>query len=250
MARSKKGSTTTSKASRASVLAQTDGGVRDAGHLATERLRRKHDENVSFWESLGYRDAIYKRHHLNSAIDDKLSATKKPKSWGRSREKYDLFVNPSTKRVLLLQYPNRDPREVYCDATGHKPIEIRIKPRSGIVEVDIPMTTRENFDREKGVDFGVALKKSQTLQRGGSYGLPGGLGIGPNKSARNDEILVPDGPLRDTLLENFEDSNNKGLVMNRITLGGRIVPFKDGDPMYMIATFVGSRSSSWPALIR
>ncbi|KAL9128689.1 MAG: hypothetical protein Q9217_002682 [Psora testacea] len=219
----------------------------EAQTLAAGKGQRKHDENVAFWRDLGYYDLNRKYNNSKVVRDHKTNRLKKPKDYGNIKEKYNLYVNPSTKRILLLQYPNREPQEIYCDATGQKPLEVRIKPKCGIVEVDVPMSTETNFDKEKGVDFGSALRKSQSLQNGGSYGLPGGLGIGPNKAIRIDENAIPDGPPRERLLENFDDSNNKGHVMNKITLGGRIVPFKDGDPMYMIATFSDTRCT-WTRL--
>ena len=46
-----------------------------------------------------------------------------------------------------------------------------------------------------------------------------------------------EGPLFESMLKAFDEANEDGYVMNKITLGGRIEPFKDGDPIYMLATF-------------
>ena len=225
----------------AKPVAQADAS-NSAETPAIEQHQRKTDQNLSFWRNLGYYDTHPNHNKSRIVRDDKNSLSRKRRDNGKVKEKYNLYVNSSMKRVLLLQYPNRERNQVYHDAVNQKPLEVRIKPKSGVVEVDVPMATDEFFDVEKGIDFGSALKNSQSVLRGGSYGLSGGLGIGPNRAIGNDEDAVTDGPLRERLLDNFEDSNNKGYVMNKITLAGRIVPFQDGGPMYMIATFSGSEA--------
>ncbi|KAL9101987.1 MAG: hypothetical protein Q9163_002816 [Psora crenata] len=252
MARAKKGAVPRSTSTRSADVgpgAQSNIGGHDAATAPTNRhqaetlsdkRQRKSDENNAVWNKLGYYD-IHPSHNNSKAVkEERTGRCKKHRNYGGLNEKYSLYINPSIKRVLLLQYPNRLPSETYCDAAGLKPVEVRVKPKSGIIEVDIPLSTEMHFDREKGVDFGSALRKSECLRRGGSFGLPGGLSIGPNKAIRNDEDTVPDNPPREILLEDFDESNKNGLVMNKITLGGRVVPFKDGDPMYMIATFSGN----------
>ena len=255
MPRSKKAITPRSKATQAAKVvtkSQPDDGGNNstisdtidenAPVLDVEQRKRKHAKNLALWKEIGYYDIHACHSRLNPLHEDKINFRKKPKDYGSVQEKYNLYVNPSVKHVLLLQYPDREPNQKYCDSIGQKPVEVRIKPKSGIVEVDVPMDTEANFDREKGVDFGCALRKSNFSQRGQSYGLPGGLGIGPNKAVRNDESTLTDGPPREGLLEKFGEANDGGHVMNRITLGGRIIPFRDGDPMYMIATFNGCLS--------
>ena len=160
---------------------------------------------------------------------------------GKVVRQYKLFINDSKKRTMLLQYPNREASQEYRAKNKSKPLEIRIKPKSGVVEVDIPMDIHSNFDKEKGIQYGEAMRTSQLMQQGGSYGLAGGMGIEPSKSKNDRRAPPPETPLYERLLDNFEDSNNKGHVMNKITLGGRVVPFKDGEPIYMLATFKGGK---------
>lgn len=166
------------------------------------------------------------------------------KKLGPVVKQYKLLVNPSMKRSLLLQYPNRELGQEYRAASGQKPLELRIKPKTGIVEVDIPINTHANYDKVKGIEYGEAMRSSRVLQQGGSYGLAGGLGVGAKPPAKDGRrATAPEGPSQEKLLKNFEDADNKGHVMNKITLGGLIVPFKDGDPIYMIATFKGGKSN-------
>ncbi len=171
------------------------------------------------------------KRYYGSARDDEVVA------------EYDIYINVPTKKILVLQYPNRDPGQQYCEATGQKPLELRIKPKCGLVEVDIPMDVHNNFDIEKGVIYGEAMRKSRVLQEGGSYGMAGGLGIGskPRSTASGNQTSAIEEPTHEFLLENFDDANNKGHVMNKITLGGQVVPFKPGnDPNYHIGIFEGS----------
>ena len=164
------------------------------------------------------------------------------KRLGQLVKKYNVLINHASKRSLLVQYPNREIGQEYRSANGQKPLELRIKPKCGVVEVDVPINVFSNFDQTKGIEYGEAMRSSRVLQQGGSYGLGGGLGIGakpPIKDGRR--VIAPDGPSHEKLLENFEDADNKGHVMNNITLGGLIVPFRDGDPIYMTAAFKGGK---------
>lgn len=157
--------------------------------------------------------------------------------------RYQLYEVPHTKHIILFQFPNRGPGQPYNEANHQKPLELRIKPKCGLIEMDIPINVHANFDKERGILYGEAIRKSQVLQEGGAYGPAGGLGVGgssrpvkgDNQTSGNDEYSP------EALLENFEDANNKGHVMNKITLAGQIVPFKVGDPRYFIGTFRGGK---------
>lgn len=169
---------------------------------------------------------------------------------GKVVAEYDMYINNPGKRLMLLQYPNRDPGQSYSDRMGQKPLELRIKPKSGLVEVDIPLSVHSHFDKQKSIQFGQAMRKSRTLQDGGSYGLygglkPGGGGSGRGRSRTDDQEL--EDPSQETLMKDFEDANQNGYVMNKLVLGGHIVPWKDGDPIYMIGVFKGSKCLFMPA---
>ena len=193
----------------------------------------------SVWQDVGF----YSNHpnHNSTAINEAYIKSMMAKSHklGKVTAKYNLFINkPTGKRAMLMQYPNRKVGQEYSAASRTKPLEIRIKPKCGIVEVDIPVEVHANYDRQKGVQYGEAMRKSRLLQDGSSYGLGGGLGVGPRPMLKNDRHAPPpDGPSHEKLLENFSDANNKGHVMNKITLGGHIHPVKNGDPIYVAATF-------------
>ena len=163
---------------------------------------------------------------------------------GKLVGEYDIYLNQPEKRLMLLQYPNRDIGQPYSDRIGLKPLELRIKPKCGLVEVDIPMILHSNFDKDKGIQYGQAMRNSRILQEGGSYGLAGGLRAGllaaRLRLSNQEHNRTSEEPSHETLLENFEDADNKGHVMNKLTLGGRIVPWEDGDPIYFLGVFKGS----------
>ncbi|KAL8730693.1 MAG: hypothetical protein Q9166_003885 [cf. Caloplaca sp. 2 TL-2023] len=161
--------------------------------------------------------------------------------------KYTMVYNqePDT-RALLLRFPNRRPDQPYSALFGQKPLEIRIKPKHGHVEIDIPVPIDHHWDVKKAIEYQHAMQKSTVLQKGGSYGLAGGLGGGaqpaskkkssdPNQES-NDQATTK-GPSMETLLANPNDANNKGHVMNKITLAGRIFPFDDTQSRYLCGVF-------------
>ena len=176
--------------------------------------------------------------------NEKKQTTLTDDGLGNLIAEYDIYINQPEKRLMLLQYPNRDFGQPYSDKFGLKPLELRMKPKCGVVEVDVPMIVQSNFNKDKGVRYGQAMRKSRVLQEGGSYGLTGGLrGGNPAtrlRSSNQNQNLASEEPSHEYLLENFEDANNKGHVMNKLTLGGRIVPREDGYPVYYLGVFKGS----------
>ncbi|KAL8737084.1 MAG: hypothetical protein Q9181_002040 [Wetmoreana brouardii] len=153
-----------------------------------------------------------------------------------------VFNQQENTRAILLRFPNRRPDQPYCARFGQKPLELRIKPKCGAVEVDIPIDIHHNWDLDKAIDYQQAMRKSTVLQHGGSYGLAGGLGAaGKSASAdkSGDDPKIA-GPSKETLLANIDDANNKGHVMNKITLAGQIFPPDPDAPRYLFGTFKGN----------
>lgn len=210
--------------------------VEDGSPRATSGEYRQDDAlgaSVGKGERRTTRDNVYSG---KPAIDE----------FGTVVAEYNMYVNNPGKRLLLLQYPNRDPGQHYCDKTCSKPLALRIKPKCGLVEVDVPIATHSFFDKKKGIVYGEALRRSRVLQDGGSYGLAGGLKAGAGGGMRMqppniDQTSRIEEPSREALLDDFENANSNGHVMNKLTLGGQIVPWKDGDPIYMIGVFRGSK---------
>ncbi|KAK6600224.1 DNA-directed RNA polymerase III complex subunit Rpc37 [Botrytis cinerea] len=94
---------------------------------------------------------------------------------------YDIFIKPRIsegREIYVLQFPNRDIDQRYAGSNDAQPLKFRTKPKAGMVEMDVPIDARRNYDKDKGVKWGDAIKKSQMVKGGGSHGLPGGFGIG------------------------------------------------------------------------
>lgn len=159
------------------------------------------------------------------------------------------MVDPNS-RVLILRFPGRPADQPYCARNGCKPLELRIKPKHGHVEIDIPIDIHSpNWNKVKAIKYQQAMRKSSTLQQGKSYDMAGGFGVdddaAPAKKSKESKDSKEDTtvkePSLETLLSNIDDANNKGHVMNKITLGGRIQPFDPTKPRLMAGTFKASK---------
>ncbi|KAK4454221.1 Sin-like protein conserved region-domain-containing protein [Podospora aff. communis PSN243] len=93
---------------------------------------------------------------------------------------YSVFMKPplqANKRLLILQYVNKtaqDPTSIRQPEI----LEMRVKPKTGMLEVDVPIDTSHAYDQAKGIKWGTILQKSMDTKKGGSLGLAGGFGIG------------------------------------------------------------------------
>lgn len=159
---------------------------------------------------------------------------------------YDVFLNDGLlEKLMLLQYPTRDPNQPDPWAKRVKPSELRWKPRAGMLEVDLPMEIFDNCDREKAARWGDALKNSTEARAGGSLGLAGGFGIGSiptrvgggGRASRKDEDDSALGKQPGMLLANYISANSLGRVLNKQILGGQIIPIEDEKPIYMLGAF-------------
>lgn len=161
---------------------------------------------------------------------------------GKKVQEFKVYWNkPSKKRVLVLQYPNRSKLVPLNRATGLVPLELRIKPVSGLIEVDIPVQANDDhYDKFKGVQYGKAIKESKTLQTGGQFGLSGGFGANPQTRMARDSNIPATEESEEALCDNFENAVHRGYALQKVTLGGRINTYKTGDPIYAIGIFLGS----------
>lgn len=165
---------------------------------------------------------------------------------------YDVFFSEElAEKVMLFQYPNRDRAQPLTEANHAKPLGLRMKPKAGMVEVDVPMNLYENFNREKAVRWGEAIRKSTAEKAGGSHGLAGGFGIGAALGSSNAGGSGPGRGLlggneqnltQEMLLANFANANAHGHVLNKQTLAGQIELVTDEQPVYMIGVFHKSAS--------
>ncbi len=112
-----------------------------------------------------------------------------------------------------------------------KPTSLRIKPNTGLLEVDIPIDTRLNYNPDKGSEYARSLKRSRIIEEGGTHGLSGGFNTGPvGRNIREEEdIDMKTIPVHSGL---SEDS-----TLNVQTIGGKIVKLSTGDPIYLLGSF-------------
>ncbi|KAK1497244.1 DNA-directed RNA polymerase III complex subunit Rpc37 [Colletotrichum tamarilloi] len=144
---------------------------------------------------------------------------------------YDVFFNPSLpqgRKLWVLQQPNRtDPRTT-------APTEMRLKGRSGMVEVDVPLDYTQSYDKEKGMKWGRQLKASLESKNGGTHGLSGGFGVGapPPRQKRRGDV-----DLEDDLYLEWPEAVRQDKVLRTQTLGGQCPDHKE--VQYMIGVFQG-----------
>lgn len=159
---------------------------------------------------------------------------------------YDIYIKPTIsngRKLYVLQFPNRPSNQPYIEAQGAKPTELRMKPKSGLMELDVPLDPFRNYDREKGVKWGDALKQSNTTKGGHAYGLPGGFGIGGQPAGRGRGRGMKEEPedLTGITDQAFTSMLNQQRVMTKQTLGGQAVPVESSAPQYMIGAFRKSK---------
>ncbi|KAH7312417.1 Sin-like protein conserved region-domain-containing protein [Stachybotrys elegans] len=156
---------------------------------------------------------------IDEEDDDPITAT------------YNVFLNPALphgRRLLVMQHPNRTdkyPRPA--------PTELRLKARSGMVEVDVPVDHSVAYDREKGLKWGRTLQASMAAKNGGSHGLAGGFGFGAVQQRGGKKRGEED---EDAHLD-WNEAMRQHKVLTTQTLGGQ---YPDADEVqYMVGVFQG-----------
>ncbi|KAK4984630.1 hypothetical protein LTR50_006480 [Elasticomyces elasticus] len=174
---------------------------------------------------------------------------------------YDVFITPNlAEQIYLLQYPNRGRAQPYNERNGARPVEMRIKPGTGFLEMDVSLNTNANFNKHQGLKWGKAVKKAKA-QGIHSFGLAAGLNADPFRKRDADqkegedqikdedqkdgadqkENAYDDDPIEDGMdeLMRFDLEAAEGNVMSRQTLGGQILDDEPGMPVYMLGAFRG-----------
>ncbi|KAK2736399.1 hypothetical protein FQN57_000776 [Myotisia sp. PD_48] len=151
---------------------------------------------------------------------------------------YDIFITDAQIRRLLVQFPDRQFDQPYNESSQQKPLELRLKPKTGLIELDVPINTQFNYDESKGLRYGNAMRKSNIIQAGGTHGMAGGFNSGGGTGAGKVKSDVGDMDDGMGLYMDLEDEERKmGVTMTKQTLGGRIKKPIDGDPVYMLGSF-------------
>jgi hypothetical protein len=151
---------------------------------------------------------------------------------------YDIVLTDSTISRYVFQYLDRPVKLPYNARRGQKPNFLRMKPDTGMVEIEVPIQTRATYDVNKGLKYGDAMKKSRANRDGGAFGMAGGFSSGTLASGGGRVKAEGSGDLE--VLDNRKMVDPSSLVTTQ-ALGGRIKPQEEGDPVYMLATFKGSK---------
>ncbi|TAQ85120.1 hypothetical protein B7494_g6547 [Chlorociboria aeruginascens] len=168
------------------------------------------------------------------------------------KKEYDVYIRPhisNDRQIYILQFPNRESKAYYSKATNSQPQNLRIKPQSGMVELDVPVDAFRNYDKEKGLRWGEAMKKSSTAKGTGSFGLPGGFGIGGAQPAGRGRGAAAAAAAAEAnavinqgrVLEDYAGAVEREQVLVRQTLGGQTVRSEESTPRYMIGAFRGDQ---------
>lgn len=149
---------------------------------------------------------------------------------------YDVFISPpptsststttkGSSELYVLQYPSHRPStKPYSTSRSQKPTSLRLRPNTGIVELDIPIMTSDNYNLPLGDQFGKAMHESRLAHPTTSHGLSGGFSN--NQNSINNPINLTDIPQHGAI----------DTTLHTQTLGGKISTNTDKDPIYMLAT--------------
>ncbi|KAJ5897686.1 hypothetical protein N7504_007974 [Penicillium tannophilum] len=149
---------------------------------------------------------------------------------------YDVYLTDSEISRYVFQYIDRPQNKPYNERKGQKPIELRMKPNTGLVEIDVPINTRVTYDMEKGLKYGEAMKKSRSARDGGSFGMSGGFSGGSMATAGVSRVKNEGADIE--VFDKKKKVDGSSVVMTQ-ALGGRIKPPEEGDPVHMLGTFKG-----------
>lgn len=161
---------------------------------------------------------------------------------------YDIYLTPSqNSQIYLLQYPNRDRSKPYNARSGVSPQELRIKPNSGHIELDVNLNTAHNFNKYRGLMWGDAVRTGKEVQNdSATYGLASGFAA--QRRRHTQQARLADQADREFEIQNdlntFYDAEKQDKVLHKQTLGGQIVihdsTTEEGKPSYFVGAFRGS----------
>ena len=151
---------------------------------------------------------------------------------------YNVFHEPSksaspadgssSTKMMVLQYPaHRSASKPYDSYRSQKPRSLRYKPKTGLVELDIPIITSDHYNADSGTRFGKAMSDSRTVQKGGTHGLAGGFSSTPAQPTSLHNI------------PNHDETSNDDPSLASQKLGGKVAKPTERDPIYFLGTLHG-----------
>lgn len=166
---------------------------------------------------------------------------------------YDVFLTDSDIARYVFQYPDREAESKhgtggpYDDRHQQKPINLKLKPKTGLVEIDVPIVTSAAvYDVNRGLKYGEAVKQSRVLREGGSYGLAGGFNSHSTAGGNGGGRVKTEGGDDLEMKDVKGGSKNASTILRTQTLAGRMKEPVDGEPVYMLGAFRGSSSPLLP----
>lgn len=150
------------------------------------------------------------------------------------------------EHIYLLQYPNRPRNRPYNSQYGATPVDMRIKPTAGFIEVDVKLSTHHNFNKYMGLKWGDAAKASRELHNNsGTYGPAAGLIATKARGGLGRGSALKDTASRELELENdlqdFRTAEQNQKIHSTQTLGGQIIrhdaELESGKPHYFVGAF-------------
>lgn len=153
---------------------------------------------------------------------------------------YDVYLTPaSAEQMYLLQYPIRARHQPYNERNGARPMEMRMKPQAGFIEMDIQMNSSANFNKYQGLVWGDAMRKSQAAGSA-TFGAAAGFAATGAAKGRGRGAGDANGEDIESNLYRFNDAVNRNVVHQKQTLGGQIIHDETGNPNYMLGAFRGN----------
>lgn len=121
---------------------------------------------------------------------------------------------------------------------------MRVKPNTGFVEIDVPISTEFYYNRQRAKQWGKALNKSK-VEGADGYGLAAGF---LTASALRAPAPAPGQGGRKAAdrsgLPHDSDDEQEEHPMQHQTLGGQILRDEPGKPTYMVGAFRGGEFAS------
>lgn len=157
---------------------------------------------------------------------------------------YDVFITPALQeQIYLLQYINRPRDRPYSERSGARPENVRIKAKSGFLEMGIDMHSGFNFNRYQSLKWGDALHTAKTLQNeSATFGPASGFGVPrtrqPNRGQLKDKVERENEIFNG--LTDFTSAQQEGKALGSQTLGGKIIRQESKPEGALPAYFVGA----------
>jgi DNA-directed RNA polymerase-3 subunit RPC5 len=166
---------------------------------------------------------------------------------------FNVFLNPALlpgKRLLALGNGLR--RDAHASTTssnlderdptwGATPSEVRLKPKVGVMEMDVPRDVRNNYDHAKGIEMGTAMRIARDDGALNFFGEAGGMGVSapPPQPRRKDRLteLGLSGQLE------WDEAVKADQVLMQYTLAGKFVKEENKRSEHLIGIIQGGEFS-------